>query len=142
MARPVAFESMQLKSSEKNYLVQKDLSRRQAQWQEFLAQYDFKIVYLKGEENTIADALSHVEHEDEEDVIASVFTVTADTELVERIKEGYQKDEWCKKIQENMQSTIEASIKDGLMYWKERLIISYYNFALTFAAPFLSLTNN
>lgn len=84
-----------------------------------MAQYNFKIVYLKGEENTVADAMSHVEHEDKEDVIASIFTVRADTELVERIKEGYQKDEWCKKIQENMQSTTEASIKDGLMYWKE-----------------------
>lgn len=160
-ARLVAFESMQLKSSEKNYpvhekellaivralsrwhfdllgshfkiftdhrtleyfLMQKDLSWQQAQWQEFLAQYDFEIVYLKGKENMVVDALSRVEHKDKDNIVAPVFTVKADTDLVEKIKEGYQKDDWCRKIQDNMQSTTEASIKDGLMYWKERLII-------------------
>ena len=39
---------------------QKHLSRRQARWQEFLGQYDFRIMYLKGEDNTVADALSRL----------------------------------------------------------------------------------
>ena len=85
-ARPVAFDSMQLKGAEKNYPVhekellaiiralkkwrsdllgtqflvytdhrtleifntQKDLSRRQLQWQEFLSQYDMSITYIHG----------------------------------------------------------------------------------------------
>ncbi|KAJ2913860.1 hypothetical protein MD484_g6573, partial [Candolleomyces efflorescens] len=37
---------------------QKDLSQRQARWMEFLCQYDGKIVYIKGDENSAADALS------------------------------------------------------------------------------------
>ncbi|KAJ3553691.1 hypothetical protein NP233_g12588 [Leucocoprinus birnbaumii] len=37
---------------------QKHLSRRQARWMELLQQYNFEIVYIKGEENTVADALS------------------------------------------------------------------------------------
>ena len=43
-----------------NFDTQRDLSRRQARWMEFLSQYDGKIVYVKGEENTVADALSRL----------------------------------------------------------------------------------
>ncbi|KAI0308788.1 hypothetical protein OF83DRAFT_1180385 [Amylostereum chailletii] len=39
---------------------QKDLSRRQTRWQEFFADYDFDIVYVPGEENSVADALSRL----------------------------------------------------------------------------------
>ncbi|OJT13288.1 Transposon Tf2-12 polyprotein, partial [Trametes pubescens] len=97
-ARPVAFESAQLKAAEINYPVhekellaivralkkwrvdllgvpftvhtdhrtlenfttQKHLSRRQARWQEFLGQYDYKIAYIRGEDNQAADALSRL----------------------------------------------------------------------------------
>ncbi|KAJ8481084.1 hypothetical protein ONZ51_g6252 [Trametes cubensis] len=101
-ARPVAFESTQLRGAELNYPVhekellaivralrkwrvdllgvpftvftdhrtlenfhkQKELSRRQARWQEFLAQYDFRIHYLPGEDNVATDALSRVRLDD------------------------------------------------------------------------------
>lgn len=97
-ARPVAFESAQLKAAELNYPVhekellaivralkkwrvdllgvpfivhtdhrtlenfttQKHLSRRQARWQEFLGQYDYKIAYIRGEDNQAVDALSRL----------------------------------------------------------------------------------
>jgi hypothetical protein len=36
---------------------QKELSQRQAHWQEDMAQFDMTIVYIKGKDNTIADAL-------------------------------------------------------------------------------------
>ena len=41
-----------------NFDTQKDLSRRQARWMETLSMYDFKFVYVKGQDNTMADALS------------------------------------------------------------------------------------
>ena len=41
-----------------NFNTQKDLSRRQARWMEELASFDCKFVYIKGEHNTVADALS------------------------------------------------------------------------------------
>jgi hypothetical protein len=44
------------------FQTQKHLSRRQARWMEFLQQYDFNIVYLRGEENVAADALSRIPH--------------------------------------------------------------------------------
>lgn len=44
-----------------NFNKQKDLSHRQARWMEFLSQYDCKIIYVKGEDNTAADALSRTD---------------------------------------------------------------------------------
>ncbi|GAW08899.1 reverse transcriptase-RNase H-integrase [Lentinula edodes] len=41
-----------------NFHSQPDLSRRQARWMEFFSQFDCKIVYVAGERNTVADALS------------------------------------------------------------------------------------
>ncbi|GLB45211.1 putative retrotransposable element tf2 155 kda protein type 1-like [Lyophyllum shimeji] len=43
-----------------NFGKQRDLSRRQARWMEFLSQFDCKIVYVKGEDNSVADALSRL----------------------------------------------------------------------------------
>lgn len=43
-----------------NFDTQRDLSCRQARWMEFLSQYDGKIVYVKGEDNCMADALSRL----------------------------------------------------------------------------------
>jgi len=43
-----------------NFHTQRDLSRRQAQWMEFLSIYDCKFIYVKGEANTVADALSRL----------------------------------------------------------------------------------
>jgi len=43
-----------------NFNSQKDLSRRQARWMEFMSQFDVKIVYIKGDDNTVADALSRL----------------------------------------------------------------------------------
>ena len=41
-----------------NFHTQKDMSRRQARWMEELSIYDCKFVYVKGSDNTVADALS------------------------------------------------------------------------------------
>ncbi len=62
-----------------NFHRQKDLSRRQARWQEFLSQYDFTIQYIQGEKNVVADALSRVDLP--EDSSRDLPTVAAVTEL-------------------------------------------------------------
>ena len=41
-----------------NFNIQKDLSHHQARWMEFMSQFDAKVVYIKGKENSVADALS------------------------------------------------------------------------------------
>ena len=43
-----------------NFDVQQDLSQRQARWIEFMSQFDAKIIYLKGEDNIVADSLSRL----------------------------------------------------------------------------------
>ena len=45
-----------------NFNTQKDLSSRQARWIEELAIYNCKFVYVKGKENSAADALSRYPH--------------------------------------------------------------------------------
>ena len=44
-----------------NFDTQKDLSCCQVRWMEFMSQYDCKIIYIKGDENMVADALSHTD---------------------------------------------------------------------------------
>ncbi|RXW19699.1 hypothetical protein EST38_g6142 [Candolleomyces aberdarensis] len=55
-----------------NFDGQKDLSGRQQRWMEYLSQFDSKFVYVKGEDNTIADALSHTELIDSSDIAEQV----------------------------------------------------------------------
>ena len=43
-----------------NFDTQKDLSCRQAHWQEFMNQFEMNIYYIKGKDNTVADALSQL----------------------------------------------------------------------------------
>ncbi len=43
-----------------NFHTQRDLSRRQARWMEFLSIYDCKFIYVKGDANCVADALSRL----------------------------------------------------------------------------------
>lgn len=47
-----------------NFDTQRDLSRRQARWMEFLSQYDYKITYVAGVLNCAADALSRVSYDE------------------------------------------------------------------------------
>lgn len=78
---------------------------------------------MRGEDNTIADALSRIKAPMMDVMVAPVFTITADTQLLDEIRTGYEKDEWCRKLRENLQSSTEASKNEGLLYWKKRLVI-------------------
>ncbi len=106
-----------------SFLTQCDLSRWQVRWQEFLSQYDFDIVYIKGDQNTVADALSRLERHNSTSVIAPVLSVTLDPKLLEEIKRDYITDEWCRRVKENIDSVPEGQEENGLLYWKGRLII-------------------
>jgi hypothetical protein len=44
-----------------NFNIQHNLSRCQACWMEFLTQFDCCIIYVKGQDNTVADALSRID---------------------------------------------------------------------------------
>lgn len=103
---------------------QRDLSRRQMRWQEFLAQYDFDTEYVKGEDNSVADALSRRGHNvSPPNLAAVVLEITADANLLERIRAGYPTDPFCAKLLSNPQANLGASITDGLLYLHDRLVI-------------------
>ena len=136
-ARPVAFNSLQLKPAEKNYPVhekellaiihalkkwcsnllgthfyiytdhctlenfdtQKDLSRHQLRWQEFMSQYDLTITYIR-EDNTVADALSRLPpncfpDEVPPTVVNTILMINSDREILKKIKAGYLEDDFC-----------------------------------------------
>jgi hypothetical protein len=83
--------------------MQKDLSRRQLHWQEFLSQYDMSITYIRGEDNTVADALSRLPSNsfpDEIDPIPvnTVLSITTDKSVLDKIQVGYLEDEFCKRV--------------------------------------------
>ncbi|RXW12306.1 hypothetical protein EST38_g13546 [Candolleomyces aberdarensis] len=43
-----------------NFHKQRDFSRRQARWMEYMSQFEGRIVYVKGDDNSVADALSRL----------------------------------------------------------------------------------
>ena len=102
-----------------------DLSRQQARWQEFLAEYDFTIEYVKGEENTVADALSRMPEGEGEGskVIATVLKISTDPKISDAIRVGYKSDAFCQRIVKNVGSFPTIRIDDGLIHIGSRLVI-------------------
>ncbi|KAJ0027457.1 hypothetical protein Pint_35989 [Pistacia integerrima] len=64
------------------FQTQKKLSPKQAQWQDFLAEFDYVLEYKPGKTNVVADALSHKVE------LASISQVTS--ALADRIRQGLQ----------------------------------------------------
>jgi len=91
-----------------NFDTQKDLSRHQLCWQEFLSQYEINMIYILGPDNTVADALSqlpddpavttHTLHESWLTPVAAVLSIATDQTVLDAIKCGYTSDDYCSKI--------------------------------------------
>ena len=93
-----------------NFDTQRDLSRRQAHWWEFMAQFKMKIYYVKGEDNMVTDALSHLPVVNAmEDIqphyelwiqgsVNTTMTISADESFLNDMKKGYLEDNFVKKI--------------------------------------------
>lgn len=162
-ARPVAFDSAQLRGAELNYPVhekellaimralkkwrsellgahveiytdhrtlqnfvtQRDLLRRQAQWSEYMSQYNLDIHYIKGELNEAADALSRrTDTAGFDQVCAAVLSIGADESIWKRIIGGYALDPWCKKLT-GLVGSLPSLTRDneGLYFISNRLIV-------------------
>ncbi|KAF2303678.1 hypothetical protein GH714_021160 [Hevea brasiliensis] len=66
------------------FQTQNKLSPKQAKWQDFLAEFDFKMEYKPGKANLVADVLSH------KGELADISQPTSN--LLERIKQGLEHD--------------------------------------------------
>lgn len=127
-----------------NFHRQKDLSRRQARWQEYLAQFDFSIQYIKGEDNIVADALSRTACDTPAPLVEQTkmfscavtalsspgvcapapyhLRLAADPSWLDKIRSGYNVDKYCAKLREQVGS-LEISESDGLLFVAGRLVI-------------------
>jgi hypothetical protein len=114
-------------------LKQRNLSRRQARWTEILADFDLHFEYIKGEDNTVADALSRkgIDEEDPPIEAAAVASVAALTELGTglsdslkfKVREGYKTDPFCLAIREALPLRKDCLDVDRLLFIEGRLVI-------------------
>jgi hypothetical protein len=116
-----------------NFVTQKGLSRRQARWAEYLAHFNLTISYLKGEENTGADALSHLHVEDElittstAAAVTSALQISIDNSFKSDIVTGYVNDPFCKKLLALVGSLPGLEQCNGLLFVTGSLIIPRVN---------------
>lgn len=132
-----------------NFMTQKDLSRQQCRWSEFMSQFDFEIRYIDGHKNTVADALSRTKFIDTTpptkrgspvDVIAALIsippkqerianlgatrlTLTSNPSFAIKIKAGYQSDPWCIKMAAAAEGMSNFKSDNGFWWMNDRLVI-------------------
>jgi hypothetical protein len=118
-----------------NFDTQRDLSCRQLCWQEFMSQYDMTIIYIPGEDNTVADTLSRVldgtflgesintPFHTNKPGINATLSITTDPSVLCTIQEGYNTDDFCKKVIATADPMKGISQANGLWYIGDRLLI-------------------
>ena len=81
------------------FKTQKKLSARQARWQEFLAEFNFKWLHRPGQHNIIADALSRKE------VVTYIMTLSeVILDFNERIKQAARLDAGYEKLRQQVRN--------------------------------------
>ena len=107
------------------FMMQKNLSRRQARWTEALADYEYTIVYIPGERNTIADAMSRYSFSVEAPalVIAGISEVSISTDFISQVKVGYTSDAFCVQALKNVKSVPGWKLEAGLLYFEDRILV-------------------
>lgn len=118
-----------------NFVTQKGLSRRQARWAEYLAHFDLTISYLKGEENTGADALSRLQLDDDIShseqtaaaMVTSSFQINLDESFTKDVLTGYVDDPFCRKLKALVGSLPGLEEREGLLFVANRLVVPRVN---------------
>jgi hypothetical protein len=120
---------------------QREMSRRQMRWSMYLADFDYDIIYIRGDENTAADALSRMPDATPSPLfaacalahtrspspqpVAATLDITADETLLNDIITGYQDDDFAQQLTKDINAgSIEGAHNDnGLLYVGRRLLI-------------------
>ncbi|KAH9452356.1 hypothetical protein Pst134EB_033517 [Puccinia striiformis f. sp. tritici] len=118
-------------------LKQRNLSRRQARWTEILADFDLRFEYIKGEDNSVADALSRKDIPEDAPSInaADIGCVASLTELGAELSDslkmsilaGYADDKFCVAFRKVLPLRDECAEVDGLLFMDSRLLIPASN---------------
>ncbi|KAH9750077.1 Endonuclease [Citrus sinensis] len=93
------------------FQTQKKLSPKQARWQDFLAEFDYRLEYKPGKANVVADALSRKAE------LATLSMSQPKSDLVSRIKEGLQQDPLAKDL---LEKVLEGKTR---RFWQEEGIL-------------------
>ncbi|GLB33353.1 putative retrotransposable element tf2 155 kda protein type 1-like [Lyophyllum shimeji] len=119
------------------------MSRRQMRWSMYLADFDYDITYIRGEDNMAADALSRMPDDTPNASFAacalaytrspshsytaalSILEIAADETLCKEIIAGYEDDEFAKQLEKDIRasSITGAQKENGLLYVGRRLLI-------------------
>jgi hypothetical protein len=113
-------------------LKQQNLSRRQARWKEILSNFNLHFKYIKGEDNSMADALSQKNAPNKDSIVpADVACVAALTELgsmlsselTQLVRDGYASDPFCQSLRSVLPLREDCIEQDGLLFIDGRLVI-------------------
>jgi hypothetical protein len=113
-----------------HFMSQPTLSPRQTRWMEYLASYDWTILYKEGKYNVVADALSRrpdnadttVDSDCDAIHIFSVSAPLAVDSFMDDVKDGYQHDDVCQAVLRS-EDTPLLSVRNGYIYKGSRLYI-------------------
>lgn len=121
-----------------NFSEQKHLLRRQARWQEYLAQYDFEMKYVAGKDNEPADTMSRIPDLVSPEIVGTVWIATqalcsgfglaphaarvasvnrlhvaTDPDRLATISDGYALDKWSVWLAESLWDSVAQSKFEG-----------------------------
>ncbi|KAH9697534.1 Endonuclease [Citrus sinensis] len=94
------------------FQTQKKLSPKQARWQDFLAEFDYRLEYKPGKANVVADALSRKVE------LATLSMSQPKSDLVSCINEGLQQDLLAKDL---LEKVLEGKTR---RFWQEEGILA------------------
>jgi hypothetical protein len=122
----------------KHFQAQKEMLRCQMRWSMYLADFDYSITYVCGEQNTTADALSHMPNTTPDACLMActitytcnapsmgILSITTDKSLLDRIIAGYETDNFTQQLTKDIGlGSIEGvTLTDKLLYVSNRLVI-------------------
>ena len=93
------------------FQTQKKLSPKQARWQDFLAEFDYRLEYKPGKANIVVDTLSHKAE------LVTLSMSQSKSDLVTRIKEDHQQDPLVKDL---LGKFLEGKTR---RFWQEKGIL-------------------
>lgn len=111
---------------------QPTLSPRQTRWQQYLASYDWTIVYKAGKYNVVADGLSRRSDLQIEVSSVGISELRPDSEWLQHVQQGYLDDAWCKAIIDAKGTAIYTVVSDDrgtFIYRGEQLVIPAFDAA-------------